>query len=90
MSTYVQVVLPLVLADLLKDSQVLFLDAVVLRLLTVYRLLLFHLIVIELLYVLKTTNTHTHNKLGLITQKHLQKYIQKHVCLFSGKTCYLL
>lgn len=30
MSTYVQVVLPLVLADLLEDSQVLLLDAVVL------------------------------------------------------------
>lgn len=62
MSTYVQVVLPLVLADLFKDSQVLFLDAIVLRLLPIYWLLLFHLIVIQLLYVLMTPHT---PKLGL-------------------------
>lgn len=59
MSTYVQVVLPLVLADLLQDSQVLFLDAVILGLLPVYRLLLFHLVVIELLDVLMTKHTRT-------------------------------
>ena len=52
MSTYVQVVLPLVLADLLQDGQVLLLDAVVLRLLSVDRLLLLHLVVIEVFDVL--------------------------------------
>lgn len=75
MSTYVQVVLPLVLADLLEDSQVLFLDAVVLGLLPVYRLHLFHLVVIELLYVLTMRRTpertHTRHKLGLGYQEQL-------------------
>ena len=52
MSTYVQVVLPLVLADLLQDGQVLLLDAVVLRLLAVDRLLVLHLVVIEVFDVL--------------------------------------
>lgn len=45
-------VLPLVLSDLLQDGQVLLLDAVVLRLLPIHRLLLFHLIVVQVLYVL--------------------------------------
>lgn len=56
MSTYVQVVLPLVLADLLQDGQVLLLDAVILRLLPIHWLLLFHLIVVQVFNVLLNTN----------------------------------
>lgn len=59
MSTYVQVVLPLVLADLLQDGQVLLLDAVILRLLPIHWLLLFHLIVVQVFNVLLAQHTTT-------------------------------
>ena len=52
MSTYVQVVLPLVLPNLLQNGKVLLLNAIVLRLLAVHRLLLFHVVVVEVLDVL--------------------------------------
>lgn len=44
--TYIQVVLSLVLSDLLQDGQILLLDAIILRLLPIHRLLLFHFIVV--------------------------------------------
>lgn len=51
-TTYIQVVLPLVLSDLLQDGQILLLNAVILRFLPIHRLLLFHFIVVQILNVL--------------------------------------
>ena len=79
MSTYVQVVLPLVLADLLQDGEVLLLDAVVFRLLAVHRLLLFHVVVVEVFDVLLGFRSNTchqaHHIPGPITSPQIDVYI---------------
>ena len=77
MSTYVQVVLPLVLADLLQDGQVLLLDAVVLRLLSVHRLLLFHVVVVEVLDVLLGSRS-KHALLAHHIHSPMEPSIQRH------------
>lgn len=49
-------ILSLVLSYFLQDGQVLLLDAVILRFLPIHRLLLFHFIVVQILYVLLVQN----------------------------------
>ena len=80
MSTYIQVVLPLVLSDLLQDGQVLLLDPVVLRLLPVHWLLLFHLVVVEVFDVLRA-HTQENNNIHNQSQQRDTVIIQKHCSL---------
>lgn len=65
-------VLPLVLSDLFQDGQILLLDAIILRFLPIHRLLLFHFIVVQILYVLLV---------------HISYFRQIFYMLFSMNTC---
>lgn len=48
-ATHIKVILPLVLANLLQDGQILLFDPVVFRLFAIYRLLFFHVVMVQVL-----------------------------------------